>query len=406
MLVALVSTVDSRDDQGRFLTVAGLTVVGHQIAAALALGCKSVLCLVDEREVGANSAEVNGLRRQAADGGAAFHLVSDIFGISSEVTPRDALIVFAGGMLPQRSMCYEVAGERPGIAAYGSPGGEKIALERIDADNVWGGIFRAPGDMVERFAAVAPDGDPVSGLLRTALQNGVRLVELRDAEAPVVIRTSEQARAEGERWRRQRLGRPDWRVPGEAIAIILALRHGGASGVRDRSSALSSVQYLPLASYIVVGLSILLAWAGWSAPAFLALGAGYVLRLLSQQEMEPISTSAEAIVTGMPVQFFPALFFDLAILTVSYFTLQAADPTHDILPAGLAIVAAIVALPWLATRYNIPLWQTAARDRLALCIGFAICALSGSFAIAAGILLIIILAAMLIFPGSPRLTRS
>ncbi len=407
MLVALVSTVDARDMQGRLLTVAGRTVVGHQIAAALALGCESVLCLVEGREIGADGEDMGRLRRQAAGGGAAFRLVSDIFGISSAVTPPDTLIVFAGGMLPQRSICDLIAAERPGIAAYGSRGGEMNAFERIDADHVWGGIFRAPGDIVERFAAVAPEGDPVSGLLRTALQSGVRLFELADGEVPVVIRTSEQAVAEGERWRRQRLGKPDWRLPGEAIAIHLAFRHARAPGVHDRSSTPATRPFLPLAPFLVVSLAILMAWAGWPVLAFLALGAAFVLRLLSlQHEGEPFGAGTEATTTSTPTSTFSVLSFDLAVLTVSYLTLQAADPGTGIFPDGLAIVMAILALPWLAIRYTIPLWQTAARDRFALCIGLGICALSGSFALAAGILLIVILAAMLTSPKNPTANPS
>ena len=402
MLVALVSTIDARDDLGRFLTVGGQSVVGHQVAAALALGCESVICLVDERESRGDSAEVTKLRRQVTDGGAGFHLASDIFGVSSKVTARDALIVFADGVLPQQTLCHEVAAERPGIAAYRSPGGETTALERINPEFLWGGIFRAPGDIVERFASVAPDGDPVSGLLRTALQNGVRLVELADAEAPVVIRTPEQAKAETDRWRRRRLGKADWRVPGEAIAISLALRHDGASGVQNRPWTHPLASYLPLAPYFLAAIAILVAWAGWPVLAFLALGASSVLRLLSLRfEIEPPVRTA-----GSIASLYPALFFDAAVLTVSYFALLAENPASQILPAGLAIIAAILALPWLAIRHAIPLWQTVARDRFALCIGLAMGALAESFATAAAILLIVILAAMLIFPRSPGLTRS
>ncbi|NTZ41610.1 hypothetical protein G7A66_00590 [Altererythrobacter sp. SALINAS58] len=397
MLAALVSTAVARDEHGRLLIVGNRTVVGHQIAAALALGCEHILCLVDGAEVQGNSVEVNALRQQATKGGAAFHLASDIFGVSAKVTAHDALIVFAAGLLPQHEVCRKVAAGRFGVAAYSSPGGESAPLERIDSDYVWGGIFRAPGDIVERFASVAPDGDPISGLLRTALQSGLRMVELADGEAPIVIRTSQQARAESERWRRQSLGKPDWRIPGEAIAVNLALRHGDATELHDRTSALS------LAPFLLVGIGIVLAWAGWATLAFLALGAGFVVRLLPRQ----LARGSAEFGQETPATDYSILLFDAAVLTVSYFALQtAADPIPQPDLDGFAIIAAILVLPWLAIRYSIPLWQAAARDRLALCIGLAICAVSGSFAISAGILLIIILAAMLMFPRSPQLTRS
>lgn len=240
MLVGLISIcVPSEDDAAiprGLLRFAGQSVAARQIDLALHLGCERIVCLVED--IGH---EVIALQEIARAGGARFNAVSGGLSLLGQVTSGDEIIAFADGILPQAEAVERHLGEKPGVLVLPAEGAVEQGYERIDAEWAWAGVLRARGSIVEGLSQLPADIDPVSALLRIALQRGSRIVPLDGGKARRVgwlLATSEGVLVEHEdRYLRDHAPRASFLRPARALADRIALWLAPAALDRDRSGA-------------------------------------------------------------------------------------------------------------------------------------------------------------------------
>lgn len=177
MRVALLSTMESvaaaGGDPRGFLTVAGRSVIQHQLDCALALGCERIAC----QAIGLPN-ELLEMQHLAEGAGAQFQVISGSRALSGMVRATDELLVFADGLLPDRVLAEKLLGDRPAVMVLPADEGIAAGFERIDREYAWAGLYMVRGPAVERLADLPPDADPIAGLLRIALQAGTRIVSM------------------------------------------------------------------------------------------------------------------------------------------------------------------------------------------------------------------------------------
>ena len=182
MLVAIISLCAPSDEEDGvprgLLRFAGQTIAERQINLALQLGCERVVCLVDRIDH-----DVIALQDTAKDAGAKFNAVTGGLSLLGQVTAGDEVLVFGDGIMPQADVVARQLGEKSGVLVIPAEGAVEIGYERIDAEWAWAGVLRGRGSLVEALSQLPPDIDPVSALLRIALQRGTRVVPLDGGKA-------------------------------------------------------------------------------------------------------------------------------------------------------------------------------------------------------------------------------
>jgi hypothetical protein len=152
---------------------AGKTVLAHQLDCAALLGCERVICLA-----GALGPDIGAARAYAERAGLRFDIVESIVRLAASVTADDDVVLFADGVLPDRTALVEALGGRSAVLAFPAEPALALGFERLDAERAWTGALRMRGAEVARLADLPPDCDLASSLLRIALQSGVRIIEL------------------------------------------------------------------------------------------------------------------------------------------------------------------------------------------------------------------------------------
>lgn len=177
MRVALLSTLESvaaaGGDPRGFMTVAGRSIVRHQLECALALGCEKIAC-----HAAGLPRELVALQHLAEKAGAQFQVIPGARALSGMVRAADELMVFAEGLLPDPVLAKKLLADRPAVLALPAEEGVAAGFERIDREYAWAGLLMLRGSAVERLSELPPDADPIAGLLRIALQSGTRIVTM------------------------------------------------------------------------------------------------------------------------------------------------------------------------------------------------------------------------------------
>lgn len=153
----------------------GRSIAWHQVQAALALGCERIVCLTE-----APGAELAALQRDVEDRGARFSAIANSRALSGLVSAADTLFAFSPGVFPDREWLTQAIGARAGVASFSAETAVEQGFERIDRERAWAGVLSTRGDAVEALGILPPDADPISGLLRVALQRGARCVDVPD----------------------------------------------------------------------------------------------------------------------------------------------------------------------------------------------------------------------------------
>ena len=91
------------------------------------------------------------------------------------------MLLLADGCLPDRALIEMVAAAAPPSLAIVPDDDAHAIFERIDADARWAGLALIDGRALIDTAAMVGDWDPVSTLLRRAVQNGAARVTAADA---------------------------------------------------------------------------------------------------------------------------------------------------------------------------------------------------------------------------------
>ncbi|QFT77978.1 hypothetical protein [Erythrobacter sp. THAF29] len=160
------------------LTVAGRTVLAWQADIAKQLKCKRFICLCDQ-----TTDEILDLQRNVEAEGFEFHAIRSSLQLIALLRAEDSLLVIADGLLAEADYVASIAMDESKLrrAVFTLPADHELPekfpedFERIDAARSWAGILAMRAASAQKLADFPPDGDPVSLLLRLALQTGTEI---------------------------------------------------------------------------------------------------------------------------------------------------------------------------------------------------------------------------------------
>ncbi|MFL0671229.1 MAG: hypothetical protein ACJLS3_07355 [Erythrobacter sp.] len=219
------------------LMLAGEPLILWQMRLAQELRCGRLIVLTDAADE--TFAEVE---RACRAGGMAFHRLARFAGLAALLHVDDELLLLGDGLLA----------ERAALAALLAPEGpdkplRKLVLclpdddartgqfpedfERIDAARCWAGVAVMRAAPVQQLGDFPPDSNPVSLLLRMALQAGTPCHTLAPSErdpAQWLLAHEAEVIADHERMLIAQHGNPvRWSAPGRALSAWFAARIGG-----------------------------------------------------------------------------------------------------------------------------------------------------------------------------------
>lgn len=172
--VALLSLVERAGDSAGAargdLRIGGRALVSHQLAQALALGCRRIVVLADHAGIA-----LDDVRQAAERAGAQVHLIVAGSELPQLVTPADELIVLADGLFADPQALVDLLGHEPGVLCFPIEDGLVAGFERIDINRSDAGAMHLPGRVAQRLAEVPGDWSVPAALMRLAVQSGVPL---------------------------------------------------------------------------------------------------------------------------------------------------------------------------------------------------------------------------------------
>jgi hypothetical protein len=379
--VALLSTLEPSADDATtprgLLRLGGRSIVHHQLATALALGCERVICLADGLP-----GEVIALQHAAERAGASFQVTGDGRAVAQLVKPDDELLVFADGLVASPEAVGTLLGGRSGVVVQPVESGIAAGYERIDLNHAGGGIMRLPGRLAAGLADLPGEWNPVSALLRIAVQSSLRQVvlpqSLSDGGRWALVRTDGEAHRLEPGWLRQHTARREGGGPGRWLAARLVERLGPAllhAGTKPHVVALgaSALGLIALGS----------AWFGYYPAAFAGLGIAWLVRraaaILARVHGErPLG---ETRWLGAETGF--GILLDLALVTVAAWRLAASQPVpNTFVVGGFATLVVIGLLRLLPRLFVGAKWSGWFEDRLVLALALAAASLSSVFGLA------------------------
>lgn len=191
VLTALVAAYGG-DAEGLFALrpLAGATVLEHQVRRLAAAGVTKTFLLVDEWP----PALAAPLGRLRADG-IAVDAVRAFADVADRIVGEPRVLLVADGTLPDRALVDRlVQAPVPALAALPDEPAF-AAFERIDADTRWAGVAMLDGRRVSEAAAMLGEWDPISTMMRRAVQEGAARV---DAPQPPLLADRAEALVQAE----------------------------------------------------------------------------------------------------------------------------------------------------------------------------------------------------------------
>lgn len=222
--------VAAYDPEQAIEPIAGASVLERQLGALSTAGVTYTLLLVDS--VTPEMASIVGALRE---GTMRIELVRTLGETVSPLAGRARVLLLGEGCLPDpRLVAQMMVAPIPSVATIGD--GESLdSYERIDASTRWAGLAVLDIGRIADTAAMLGDWDPVSTLLRRAVQEGAQRVA---AAAPPLLASDRAAMADAERRllldaRRGRTGWARRRIEGPLSdrLLPLLLERGLAGGV-------------------------------------------------------------------------------------------------------------------------------------------------------------------------------
>ena len=381
MRVALLSTLEpSADDASTprgLLRLGGRSIAHHQLATALALGCDRVICLADGLP-----GEVIALQHAAERAGASFQVTGDGRAVAQLVKPDDELLVFSDGLVAAPEAVRTLLGGRSGVVVQPVESGLAAGYERIDLNHAGGGVMRVSGRLAAGLADLPGEWNPVSALLRIAVQSSLRQVVLPQALIDngrwALVRSDGEAHRLEPHWLRQHTAKRDGNGPGRWLAARLVELLGPAllhAGTRPH------IVVLGAAALALLALGS--AWFGAYAAAFAGLGIAWLVRrsaaILARVHGERSLGASRWLdpETGFGV------LLDLGFGAVAAWRLAATHPV-----ANAYVVGGFVALVLLGLLRLLPplfvgaKWSGWLEDRLVLALVLAAASLTSVFGLA------------------------
>lgn len=370
MRVALISAVEEgaggADHPLAWLPFCGSTIARRQIDLALALGCERIICLTTD-----TGQRTLPLERSAQSGGAKFQTARGPRQLVGTIQADDELLVFAEGLLIDAAEAVPLLQEGNGILTLPADIGIPAGFERIDADYAWAGVFIIPGGLVDQLDELPSDVDPVSTLLRMALQfhvprRAVPPEALADGWWQLLTRDTDIQALEAA-WLRRRLPEASIFSPTNWLSRQILDRHGAAMlAHRDGAAAAVSGGILLLAAALACAwFAFPIAGFVLLAPAAVVLSVGSGV-LAMRQPPRAIRTWTERATPEMI-----PLLRDLTILGVAAL---AIDGTwyERLFPPGM-----MIGLLWMDSAGGAAGWRALLNDRALLTLAMAIAACFG-----------------------------
>lgn len=317
-----------------YLPIGGRAVVRHQLGLALALGCARVVVVTE-----ALTGELVALQHLAEARGARFHVIAGQRALVPLVGPEDELFVFADGVLPMPDDVLPRLVGGPAVLALPVEPGLAAGFERIDINHASAGIMSLPGRLVSGLGDLPSDWNPVSALLRLAVQARVPLALLPDALLASgrwrLLRSEAEAQRCEPGWLRLHTGSARVRSPGEWLAALAVRRAGPVllhAGTRPWVLAMAAL------ALALLGLGC--GWFGWSAPGFALVALSFAVlqaaRLLAQIER----TSLLAHSARIPADGVAEIGLDAVLVVLAAW--RSEIPALPQVPAGIAWFAPLV----------------------------------------------------------------
>lgn len=161
------------------LPLAGMSVVEHQARRAVEAGAARVLLLIDEGP-GELLEAVARLRHDGIQTG----MAQGIDQVADAVGEDETVLLIAEACLPEVGLLRAVCRAHVPALAVLPDTPEYSQFERIDAEQRWAGVALLDGHRLAETAAMIGAWDPVSTLLRRAVQEGAGRIDA--ARAPIL----------------------------------------------------------------------------------------------------------------------------------------------------------------------------------------------------------------------------
>ena len=381
MRVALLSTLEPSADDATtprgLLRLGGRSIAHHQLATALALGCERVICLADGLP-----GEVIAIQHAAERAGASFQVTDDGRAVAQLVKPDDDLLVFADGLVAAPEAVSTLLGGRSGVVVQPVESGMAAGYERIDLNHAGGGVMRLPGRLAAGLADLPGEWNPVSALLRIAVQSSLRQVVLPQSLSGngrwTLVRSDGEAHRLEPAWLRQHTVRRDGTGPGRWLAARLVERLGPAllhAGTQPHIVALGAA--------ILALLALGSAWFGTYAAAFAGLGFAWLVHrsaaILARVHSEPAVGASR----WLNAESGYDILLDISLVAVAAWRLGASHPVADAYVVGgftgLVVLGLLRLLPSL---FPDAAWSGWLEDRLVLALLLATASLTAVFGLA------------------------
>lgn len=294
MRVALLSLMEAVASEPHglrgYLPIGGRSVVRHQLGLALALGCTRIVVLAE-----ALTGELVALQHTAESAGARFHVIAAQKSLAALVSPEDDLFVLCDGLLAMPADALKLLNDGPAILVLPVEVGLGAGFERIDINNAHAGAMRLPGRLVSGLGDLPSEWNPVSALLRIAVQGSVPLKPVPTALLEEgrwrLLRDEGEAQRTEPVWLRLHTATDHPRTLGQWLAALAVQRLGPAllhAGTRP--------WLIGIAAFIAALLGLGAAWFGWSSAGFMLLGMAALLlmgaSLLTRIERDSLLANA------------------------------------------------------------------------------------------------------------------
>jgi hypothetical protein len=353
------------------MMLAGHSVLSRQVDLAIQLGCQRIVCLCET-----TGAEVIARQHEVEAVGLSFHAVRGHIPLPGLVRAEDEVLVLLDGLViaPEaaRALVCSDAALRQGIATLGAAHPLSVDhpadFERIDRDRHWAGLAVMEGRHVQALAALPPDGETMSLLLRLALQARTECREvpagfLEDDQWVLAGESDALDRISGEMMARS-LPQPGLSEPGRALAVAFARRFGPRRMTIAVPAAFATALVLLLLAGVLAGLgyatgALAVATMGLFARDFGEAFARMRRHLATGQAKTRLASISPRIGTG-----------DLALVLAGLVLLLAVHEPASVF-ATIAIPVLAIGLGWLAGRAGSARARGFWRDNTVHFAGFA-----------------------------------
>jgi len=394
VLVALLSSIEPVAGQvGRsraHLDVAGQSVLERQARLALALGCERVVCVAQGLPP-----DLIAVQHLVEREGKRFHAIAGTRALGGLVTVADEVLALADGLLIDPALAQMHLADGRSILALPEHLAVPTGYERIDRNRAWAGALRIPAGDVERLNDLPADIDPVSALMRVAVQRGRPIVDL-PAEALTdkhlaLITSDDDARHASRRVVEAALEPAPWSAPAYA-ALDRAVRGSAA----DLLAKPAIAPVLGLGTGLLAAIGLAAAWYGAPVAALGSLAAAAGLarfgRGLARVGGGWLARHGDRLSLAV---------FDLLLLAAVLIVTP-----RSAWGRALFLLAMMLGLARLATAFA-PRWLAElAQDRATLFAALAVAAAAGWLGATFQVLALLLLAALLLVGKEPRITRA